>query len=474
MKKLFIGGDLSGIQNFLYNISSKKAALSLRGRSAYLSDYMQEVYKELVNKLKKEQEIYNDGGKFYCIVEDTEQNRKIVDAFAIEKSKQIWEKHFGELAINIAYVPYESEKDNDDKETIKNCFGDISEKFRIQKQQKFKDLLIKNYETFFEPQKIPADIQVCDVTGIESKELEQIKVGDDTLKVLPSVKEQINKGIKLKKEDKDYKDFADYTKGSYLGVLRMDVDSLSKRFQSGFNNWCEYKTFSNKLTGFFKRENLKNFFDKDFVELIYAGGDDVFAVGKWDKIIDFAYNLHKALDKQFKEEKIHISGGVAIVDDKFPISKSAELSGKAEEKAKSSRAEKNAFTLFNETVSWEQEFETVKQYKEEMWKLVNDYDMPKSILHQIMYYYELYKEGEKDTQGEKDNKEKNGNKFKYLWHSAYYLTRFMENKDEEIKYFCVKVRDKRIRDPKVLRLLAIAARWTELLKKDEERKEQEK
>lgn len=38
--KLFVGGDLSGIQKYLYNISSHKAAVSLKGRSAKLCDYM--------------------------------------------------------------------------------------------------------------------------------------------------------------------------------------------------------------------------------------------------------------------------------------------------------------------------------------------------------------------------------------------------------------------------------------------------
>ena len=37
---LFVGADLSGIQKFLYNISSRKAAVSLKGRSWYLTDYM--------------------------------------------------------------------------------------------------------------------------------------------------------------------------------------------------------------------------------------------------------------------------------------------------------------------------------------------------------------------------------------------------------------------------------------------------
>ena len=33
--KLFVGGDLSGIQKFLYNITSRHASVSLKGRSAF-------------------------------------------------------------------------------------------------------------------------------------------------------------------------------------------------------------------------------------------------------------------------------------------------------------------------------------------------------------------------------------------------------------------------------------------------------
>ena len=41
--QLFVGGDLSGIQNFLYNITSRHASVSLKGRSAYLNNYLREV-----------------------------------------------------------------------------------------------------------------------------------------------------------------------------------------------------------------------------------------------------------------------------------------------------------------------------------------------------------------------------------------------------------------------------------------------
>lgn len=455
MKQLFVGGDLSGIQNFLYNISSKKAALSLRGRSFSLDDYMKKVYEELGKQLSSQNEIYNGGGKFYFITEDTQENRNKIKEFAKEQSKKIWQEHFGQLAINIAFVEYDNTQEN--KEVIGSLFSQISEKFKQQKHQKFKDLITEDYDKFFEPISVPEKVQVCDVTGIETEKLENY----EELNVLPSVKKQIEIGIKLKADEKKRYEFSDYTKGSYLGVLRMDVDGLGGRFANGFDNWEDHKKFSKRLTDFFDRKNLEklNSFDKEKIDLIYAGGDDIFAVGKWDAVIDFAEELHIKVDNNFKGENIHISGGMVIVNDKFPISKAAELSGEAESKAKKNEyngLKKNSLTLFNETVSWKYEFESIKNHKEKLLNLIDKDEMPKSILHQIMYYYELSKQKEND--------------YKYLWHSAYYITRFMDGKAQEIVDFCTTLRTE-LAEKKKLKLWAIASRWAELLLKDKDKKE---
>lgn len=455
MKQLFVGGDLSGIQNFLYNISSKKAALSLRGRSFFLDDYMKKVYEELGKQLSSPNEIYNGGGKFYFITEDSQENKDKIKEFAKQKNKEIWEEHFGQLAINIAFVEYDNTQEN--KEVIGSLFSQISEKFKQQKHQKFKDLITEDYDKFFEPISVPEKVQVCDVTGIETEKLENY----EELNVLPSVKKQIEIGIKLKADEKKRYEFSDYTKGSYLGVLRMDVDGLGGRFANGFDNWEDYKKFSKRLTDFFDRKNLEklNSFDKEKIDLIYAGGDDIFAVGKWDAVIDFAEELHIKVDNNFKGEDIHISGGMVIVNDKFPISKSAELSGEAESKAKQNEyngLKKNSLTLFNETVSWKYEFESIKNHKEKLLNLIDKDEMPKSILHQIMYYYELSKQKEND--------------YKYLWHSAYYITRFMDGKAQEIVDFCTTLRTE-LAEKKKLKLWAIASRWAELLLKDKDKKE---
>lgn len=456
--KLFVGGDLSGIQKFIYNISSKKAAVSLRGRSAYVSDYMDKVYKNLVEQMDNVNDIYHSGGKFYFITDDTEKNRNIIARISKEKNKNLWEKHYGILSINIAFVPFEEKNPEGNKEIIGTLFGKITQEFNKLKQKKFKDLLLEDYDSFFKIQKTDANLSVCDVTGIESSHLVSI---DKELHVLPSVKEQIEKGEELKKNEK-FKNFSDYTENSYFGVLRMDVDGLGERFANGFDSWQKYSEFSERLQYFFENK-IKDFLDKKYVGLMYAGGDDIFAVGRWDKVIEFAEKVHSEVDKEFAKENIHISGGIVIGDDKFPIAKYAELSAEAEEKAKKHEKDgilkKNAFTLFNETISWENDFAYVKEYKDKFFELITQEGMSKSILHQLMEYYEKIKSSPDDLS--------------YLWHTTYYLTRYIDryNKNSKIKEFCEQLRNGELLKKENFRLIAISCRWAELLLRDKEKQD---
>jgi CRISPR-associated protein Csm1 len=66
---LLIGGDLSGIQRFLYAISSEGAAKSLRGRSAYLALLADAAVEFLLRELDlpPTQVVYRSGGHFYLL-----------------------------------------------------------------------------------------------------------------------------------------------------------------------------------------------------------------------------------------------------------------------------------------------------------------------------------------------------------------------------------------------------------------------
>lgn len=481
-EKLFIGGDLSGIQRFLYNISSKKAAVSLKGRSFYLQQYMENA----CSKLKEvalnagsgsADVIYCSGGKFYMITDFSPKITEAIEECSRTIKKDIWKKHYGQLGINICYTPF-NEHPNGQVDTLGQSnqmpgllWSIVNKDFTKQKNQKFKEFISCDYESFFNPIAIGGKPKVCSITGIESPECVYIKLDEENEEesfVLPSVKEQIQLGEELRNKE-HFKSFEDYAGDSYLGVLRMDVDGLGQRFIKGFNSIKEYRIFSGRLVDFFG-EGIKKMQReaeyRDYLNTIYSGGDDLFIVGRWDKTIDFAEYIHKETKRCFAHDNITISGGVAIVKPKFPISKAAEMAGEAEEAAKNFRSgEKNAFHFLGKTVSWNEEFDYVKKYKNKFIQLITQSNMSKGILHKLMLYASIADANKRRVdEGEAEN-------FSYVWHMSYYLTRFMDryDKNEEVCSFCRDLRNHELlgNSGRNLELIALAARWAELLLKDD-------
>ena len=171
-----------------------------------------------------------------------------------------------------------------------------------------------------------------------------------------------------------------------LGVIRADVDNLGNAFVRGFpqkyQTLSRAATFSRALSMFFKwhingllRNGGYSLEDggNDIVTVsgclggaeesgtgprnatvIYAGGDDLFIVGAWRDIIEFAVDLHRSLE-EFSCGTLSISAGIGLFDEKYPISYIASQTGDLEDASKSMEG-KNAVTLFSEkeqTYHWE-------------------------------------------------------------------------------------------------------------------------
>ena len=479
--QLFVGGDLSGIQKFLYNISSKKAAVSLKGRSYYLRQLMENVCADIkqaaeANGAKTAEVIYSSGGKLYLLTDNTPQIVQAVETCAKQAKQKLWEEHKGQLGLNISHVAF-----NENPDGTVDCQDASGQKpgylwkmananFAHQKSQKFKDLLTSDYQEFFEPIAVGGKSKVCAVTGIESSDCVKMSAegNDEEMYVLPSVRQQIQLGEELRLQE-GFKTFEQYAGDTNLGILRMDVDGLGKRFVTGFESISQYKTFSKRLVDFFEKETKKIQQEpafKPFLNIIYAGGDDLFVVGRWDKVIDFAERIHNETKSRFDNDGISISGGIAVVQPKFPIAKAAELAGDAENAAKQFRdGEKNAFCMLVKTVSWNEEFDYVKSFKQQFVTLIKQYDLSKGILHKLMLYSSI---ADRNKLRRKEGKAED---FSYVWHISYYLTRFMKRYESNlaVREFCRSLRDKEIdyRNGRKLELIALAARWAELILKDD-------
>lgn len=479
-KQLFVGGDLSGIQSFLYNITSKKAAVSLKGRSFYLQQYMENACSRIKQTAeetgaKSTDVIYCSGGKFYMLIDYSEQIVDKIEACAKQLKQELWKEHLGQLGISISYVPFIEHGDGTvdalglQHEKPGCLWRSVNADFAKQKCQKFKDILLSNYNHFFEPIPVGGKPLICAVTGIESSDCTQVAGDkDEQIHVLPSVKQQIQLGEELRNQQ-HFKTFEEYAGNTDIGILRMDLDNLGKRFVTGFESINQYKAFSKRLVAFFGTdiENVRQ--EKQFREhlnIIYAGGDDLFVVGRWDKVVDFAERVHQEFASRFNQDGISISGGIAIVNPKFPIAKAAELAGKAEDAAKEFRnGEKNAFNFLGKTVSWEKEFAYVKSYQQQFVSLITEYGLSKGILHKLMLYSSI---ADQNKLNKRDGKSED---FSYIWHISYYLTRFINRykSNQVVCDFCRLLRDKELdyRQGRNLELIALAARWAELILKDD-------
>jgi CRISPR/Cas system-associated protein Cas10 (large subunit of type III CRISPR-Cas system) len=477
-KQLFVGGDLSGIQSFLYNISSKKAAVSLKGRSYYLQQYMENVCARINKEVSSAgasstDTIYCSGGKFYLLTDYSEEIVASIDKCVIDIKQNLWKEHMGQLGINISYVPFTEYPDgtvelSGQERQKPGCLWQIvNSDFHKQKSQKFKGVLIDHFNEMFEPIPIGGKPKVCSITGIESPDCVKIDVGDDEDRyVLPSVRQQIQLGEELRNQQ-HFKTFEEYADDSYLGVLRMDMDNLGKRFIEGFESIQQYKTFSKRLVDFFSDEidkirNSPSF--RDYLNIVYAGGDDLFVVGRWDKAIVYAEKIQKEFSAKFLKDGLTISGGIAVVSPKYPIAKAAQLAGEAEEAAKQfNDGKKNAFNFLGKTVSWDKEFEYVKSFQQQFVSLISEYGLSKSILHKLMLYSSIA------DQNKVRKEEGKAEDFSYIWHCSYCLTRYMKRyeKNDAVRGFCKQLRDHDInyRNGRQLELIALAARWAELLLK---------
>lgn len=257
---------------------------------------------------------------------------------------------------------------------------------------------------------------------------------------------------------------------TYLGVLRMDVDNLGDIFINGLpdagKSFAAFATLSFQLDLFFSgylntlRNNIQF---RDWVNVLYAGGDDVFAIGRWDKLIEFAHHVRVAFDEFTGRNDITLSAGLAIVNNKFPIAKAADLAEDAEKAAKNhainEEKNKNAFCFLGETVSWHEEFSFVKSWKNKLIEMILHFNMPKSILHRIMLYGQMNKANIKnrETAPEKVN-------MSFKWNAAYNLKRFSDRqKPNEIKAFIKDLQTELfIRNEYQFNLIVLAARWAEL------------
>lgn len=613
---LLVGGDISGIQGFIYDIIGKYASKNLKGRSFYLQLLVDAALEKLLDSLGlcNVNIVYASGGGFYFLAPNTQNIKDELKKQIKEIAENIYKTH--KTALHLAIESVEVTKDAFKNELYQNdklVWDTLIEQINEKHKRKFIDL--NEFDKFFEPFEIGGEQERDAITNeefekgekkydldkdkpnepekIKKSTWEQIELGKDlkdfdfllcskepiifthrkdvnvynpcelgfyycfvSVDELMNTKFSNNFMIKLinfekeneikmlaphtynfmlyggnrypvitiknkkgyqfespktfsemagqKDEDENRKYVNTFVEPNLkrLGILRMDVDGLGAIFgKEGFENQTrtlsKYATLSRNLDLFFKgylntiwKEN-DNF--KNYSQIIYAGGDDLFIVGRWDILIDFAEKIQQDFDKwTCQNTKLGLSGGLAIVPPKFPIAKGANEAEKAEKSAKNYEFPKNlkeenknhfntknafAFLGFQKLKKDKQELQS--QYAPLNWK--NEFDIVKKLKNKLQIFVD--KSNNKSIlmriqalEYQRKTQQKNDDTQSWRWLFAYDFARFRENfkgqenqalrtQIDEIKtaIFCNQFEGKSIQSPyDFLELLAIASRWSEL------------
>ncbi|MBT3208611.1 MAG: hypothetical protein HN704_13940 [Bacteroidetes bacterium] len=496
--KYLLKGDLSGIQDFIFNVSSKKAAKSLKSRSFYVQIVGDLALKFIESDITDLDDfscevLYNGGGNFYLNIYTNKNDEEVVQ----EVNK--WQRDIcEELIYDELYIALSLKKDKGD---FGETWANINKESNISKNRKFEsEFNLKLFQPYsFKNKENDKDNQRWyDATsyiydGIVNKrwatvtesmvkkgylktklfcELKNIKF-EESFKTIANKlplwdkairknnSELIEKVVNIEKEkDSNYiepkdgniidftfiSEFAKERTGTAkLGILKMDVDDLSKLFRD-INNEKDGKEISGKLGDFFDKHiyeiwenDFQSFKPSDNIEEtkipykyniypVFTGGDDCFFIGAWDAILSFTKTInsdfesfvrgrnnivnnnqkiiHKDKKSDSKEQEVFptLSAGIVIVDEHYPVVQFAELVeeaiGKAKKRKKKGETVKNAITIFDEVFTWE-DYNEIIEVAEKFAVLIREEKASKSVLERIRQssagYEKLYIDAKKGS-----------------------------------------------------------------------------
>ncbi len=172
---LLVGGDLSGIQDFIYTITSRGAASALRGRSFYLQLLTDAVMRYTLSELQlpATNVVYAGGGKFFLLARVSDAER--LTDIQRHVSDVLLRHHGGDLYLSLQSVPLVARDFFDGH--ISQRWAALSEKHQAAKQRRFSELNEEQLAALFKPQGAGGDKEMeCQVCGAEDDAIQRVDV----------------------------------------------------------------------------------------------------------------------------------------------------------------------------------------------------------------------------------------------------------------------------------------------------------
>jgi len=451
-KMTLIVGDFWGIQSFIFDgLSTKNAAKVLRSKSAFIQIFTEVVAKYICYRFNIDEKyiISSNAGKFEILAPMVSLDLKdiqgkidnyFIDNFyalsglvlsKIEITKIHWQNNYKEVRESIA------------KNVEKNKFN----KFNLANISS-----VLEYDTSINNQTL---CKICNVRKIENENCHQCnifvnlgkmltqkeiqEIGSDELGI---IFDDFITTIKLDKRIKSYIPKQEYgqpltfeniaqnsckesdTGIKALAILKADVDSMGNFIKNSdiTNSFKNFDEFSKGLDGFFSiyvpqllREKYRDIYT------VFAGGDDLFLIGAWDEIMKFARDIQEQFKKYINHQKtkLSISFGISIAKPSTPLSYLANHTEELLETSKEIDDEKDALTIWSESVKWNSYMKVFSELEE----VFNGYlKLETTTIYRLLEFCQMSKNINKDIKNS-------------MWKSKlnYLFSRNMDiNKDKEL------------------------------------------
>ena len=174
---LLIGGDISGIQKFIYTITSKGALKSLKGRSFYVEFLIEHIISEIIERLKLTRcnIIFSGGGSFYILSYNTNEAKKTIEIIKKEINDLLFEHFSASLFLNLETVEFHPDTFQNSQE----LWPELSKKLEESKKRKWN----KRLEDLIVPSMPHSDCltRYCEVCFREDISLEPVFIGSEQI-----------------------------------------------------------------------------------------------------------------------------------------------------------------------------------------------------------------------------------------------------------------------------------------------------
>jgi len=423
-ENILISGDFWGIQKFIFEgLTTQYAAKVLRSKSAFILIYMDLLSQYIINKfdVDKNSRISLNAGKFEILLPKDKFDEKIFMDIQEKVDNYFLTNFYGLSGVSLAYV-----------EVSKNEFENNYKKFREKilkevEKIKFNKFDLNEKKAILKYDKDINNQNLCPICNIRKKVDEYCKICNifvDLGKKLTykeafyisnkdlGIFEEYNFKVKVFKNLKSYVPKKENTPLTLeeiannscknletgikaLGVLKADVDGMGNFIKNSnvTENLVNFDRFSKEIDAFFSgyvtdvlrgKSKYKDKFKNIYT--VFAGGDDLFLIGAWNEILDFARVIRNDFIDFQNNQGLTISFGIVISKPSIPIKYLAEISEEYLEKSKEVE-EKDALTMFDESVKWESYLEVFEKLE----KIFEDKEFDTVYLYRLLDICEMSK-----------------------------------------------------------------------------------